>query len=501
MLPRSLKKVSFGQLLIPARGATAVNVSNSESLKPYDEIPTVSDRDWPVVGHLPSLMKKGVAQHWKRLMEMKQDHVPEEINMIRLNLPAMNPANGRVQYIFDPQDVETVYRNDGQYPDRGGGFDVLKLIRERRPDLFGETTGVVMEEGPRWHDIRKRIQQDMMRPKSAMFYIKEISEVAKEFVEYVRRNRDAEGCNKEDFLESVHKYAFESISIIAIDTKMGCLRENPDPVMLQKLEVGQKIINIFPKLLFTVPTWNFSPPRWNPIFREAEDVFSEYADFISEKVKAAVKKIQHKIENTDLDDVSVLEKLIIRNGPNSPIPFVNAFDMVTAGIDTTGNTLGFFLYNLALNPEAQQKLREEISQFEDTLTEKELGKMRYFRACLRETFRTLPTIGSMSRVVPHDISLKGYHIPAGTMIAWSWEVLARDKRYFPDPEVFRPERWLDGSNIHPFSSLQFSYGVRSCVGKRFAELEMILCLAHLLKHFKVEWAGNGPVETNFVFNL
>jgi cytochrome P450 len=45
--------------------------------------------------------------------------------------------------------------------------------------------------------------------------------------------------------------------------------------------------------------------------------------------------------------------MILKNGPNSPIPYVMAFDMVIAGIDTTGNTLAFLLYNLAKNPDKQ----------------------------------------------------------------------------------------------------------------------------------------------------
>ena len=325
-------------------------------------------------------------------------------HMIRFNMPAMNPG-GKFVMVFDPSIMEAIFRNEGPYPYRGGSFDSVRVIRERRPDIFGETVGAFIEEGPKWLEVRRKIQQDMMRPKSAMFYVNDTQRVAKDFVQYVRRIRDEKMVNSnEDFLDSFHKYAFEAISLIAINTRMGCFDENPDPVMLHKLEVGQQMISLFPKLMFSVPTWNYSPPRWNPIFRQVEDLFGEYADFIHEKVQAAVAKIKEKVndEEVDLEELSVLEKLIIKNGPNSAIPFVNAFDMIIAGIDTTGNTLGFLLYNLARNPQVQENLRAEVMQFGDDLTEKDLAKMKYFRLCLKESFRVTPTVGGNSRILPND---------------------------------------------------------------------------------------------------
>ena len=58
-------------------------------------------------------------------------------------------------------------------------------------------------------------------------------------------------------------------------------------------------------------------------------------------------------------DMSVLEKFIDRNGADSPIPSIMASDMLLAGIETTGNTLGFLLYNLATNPNKQAGLGKD----------------------------------------------------------------------------------------------------------------------------------------------
>ena len=62
-----------------------------------------------------------------------------------------------------------------------------------------------------------------MRPKSAMFYLNSLQDISKEFVEYVKRERDSDGI-KGNFLDDMHRLGFESISFVALDTKMGSLK-------------------------------------------------------------------------------------------------------------------------------------------------------------------------------------------------------------------------------------------------------------------------------------
>ena len=66
---------------------------------------------------------------------------------------------------------------------------------------------------------------------------------------------------------------------------------------------------------------------------------------------------------------------------------------------------------------------------------------------------------------------------------------------------FIPERWFRESkgNIHPFANLPFSFGPRGCVGRRFAELEIQLLTVKLVQNFKIEWAGERPLEMNWRF--
>jgi len=125
---------------------------------------------------------------------------------------------------------------------------------------------------------------------------------------------------------------------------------------------------------------------------------------------------------------------IIKNGPKSPIPYIMAFDLVFAGIDTTGNTLSFLIYNLSRNQDKQEKLRKEIQSFgRSVLTVQDVGQMPYFKACLQESFRLSPTLNSLIRVLPQDSVIGGHKIPAGMLNAFllllslklEWEALVK----------------------------------------------------------------------------
>ncbi|XP_058156089.1 sterol 26-hydroxylase, mitochondrial-like isoform X3 [Dasypus novemcinctus] len=78
-----------------------------------------------------------------------------------------------------------------------------------------------------------------------------------------------------------------------------------------------------------------------------------------------------------------------------------------------------------------------------------------------------------------------------TQFVFCHYVISRDPSTFPEPESFQPSRWLRKSQPgavgvqHPFGSLPFGYGVRACLGRRIAELEMQLLLARLIQKYQV----------------
>lgn len=483
----------------------------AEDVKPYEAIPTPSNVSLPLLGQMQVVLKKpaGFGQAWKTFLELKKKYVPDDVSMLRLHLPLFNEITGKVVILFDPVDVETVYRHEGKYPNRGNGFHALRIIRSRRPDVFEETTGLLTEEGESWQSIRSKVQQDLMRPKSAMYFVDKLQVVSDDFVKYIKVARsEKDNSLGDDVLPHIYRFALESISLIALDTRIGCLEKEMDSELNKVFNGIAFFVDAFPELLTRIPTWKFFNPRWNKLFRDTEDNFSLALDYTKSRIDDAKKRIEDHNrtksddEDPDKNEVSVLEKLILRNGNNSLVPVVMAVDMMFAGIDTTGNTTAFLLYHLATNPEKQEALRRECQQLGEHLTAKDLSKARYLNACLKESLRMTPTIAAFGRMIPEDIVVRGYTIPKDTFVMWSAEIFGRDQTIFDNPEVFRPERWLvdeEGNkpDINPYAVRQFSKGPRMCIGKRFAELEIQLVIHKLMHNFRVEHIGE-KLETKQV---
>lgn len=170
------------------------------------------------------------------------------------------------------------------------------------------------------------------------------------------------------------------------------------------------------------------------------------------------------------------------------------------------------LYNLATNPDKQEILRKEafriLPERNSRLTNDSLNKIQYTRASLKESLRLNAVTTGHSRSAGQDLVLKGYQIPKGTIIAYPSVAITESEQYFTRPTEFIPERWIRGADIevqdkkmsNPFIFLPFGFGPRSCIGRRFAEMENFATILRILREFKIEY-HYGPIEykNGFVF--
>jgi cytochrome P450 len=167
-----------------------------------------------------------------------------------------------------------------------------------------------------------------------------------------------------------------------------------------------------------------------------------------------------------------------------------------AGHETTAIALSWTLLLLAKNPEAEAKLRAEIAGLGDRLPgAADLHRLPFTEAVVKEGLRMYPPAYVIGREALADCELGGWRCEAKTTIYFAPWVLHRDARYFPDPERFRPERWLDGSTakLTKYAYIPFGGGPRICIGERFAMMEGVLVLATILRRARLEMAGADPV--------
>ena len=188
---------------------------NRDGLKSFEEIPSLP-RGLPYVGNFIRLSDKphGWEHFHENLLKHKEAADTENVGILRGHSRIINPEDpegGKFVFVFHPEDLAKAYRHEGKYPSRGLTLDELKRWREQRPDIFRDTTGVLLESGERWHRVRSLVQQDMMRPKSALFYVNEIQHVAEDFVEYIDRKRrtSPDGVTVTDLLPDLYKYGLE----------------------------------------------------------------------------------------------------------------------------------------------------------------------------------------------------------------------------------------------------------------------------------------------------
>jgi len=161
--------------------------------------------------------------------------------------------------------------------------------------------------------------------------------------------------------------------------------------------------------------------------------------------------------------------------------------LLFAGHETLTSAIASFCLLLAQNPDVMAKVRAEQQQFPATepLTLEQLKEMTYLEQVLREVLRLVPPVAGVFRTVINACEFGGYEIPKG------WNVLSgitqthQDSQLYPEPERFDPDRFSLERSPKPFSYVPFGGGLRDCLGKEFARLEMKLFAAKMIRDF--EW--------------
>lgn len=157
------------------------------------------------------------------------------------------------------------------------------------------------------------------------------------------------------------------------------------------------------------------------------------------------------------------------------------------GYETSAATLTFLAYNLACNPEVQEKLIQEI----DSVVEKSeqlsydlIGEMKYLDRVVSETLRLQPPVIRAERTAVENYKIKNSDITVtkGMIVGFCIYAMHHDPEFYPEPEKFDPDRFLPENANHPaYAYLPFGAGPRHCLGMRFALMEIKLCIANALR--------------------
>ncbi|WP_394828822.1 cytochrome P450 [Pendulispora albinea] len=163
--------------------------------------------------------------------------------------------------------------------------------------------------------------------------------------------------------------------------------------------------------------------------------------------------------------------------------------LMLAGHETTASALTWAIQVIATDPVVQARLTQEVDMVlgDRTPTFADVPKLPYTLAVFKETLRMYPPVYLNGREPMVDTQLDRYAIPAGTLIFLNIYGTHRRPEVYPDPDVFRPERFLgDGEKQLPRGAyLPFGEGPRVCAGNHFALMEGQLVLARLWQRCKL----------------
>ncbi|TVU46275.1 hypothetical protein EJB05_05801, partial [Eragrostis curvula] len=165
-------------------------------------------------------------------------------------------------------------------------------------------------------------------------------------------------------------------------------------------------------------------------------------------------------------------------------------EIFSAGSETSSTTLEWAMSELVRNPRVMQKAQAEVREAfkgKHKLSEADMEKLSYLPLVIKETMRLhIPVPFLLPRVCRETCRVMGYDIPEGTKVLINAWAIARDDKYWDDPEVFKPERF-ETSNVDfkgaDFEFIPFGAGRRMCPGMALGLVNMELALASLLYHF------------------
>ncbi len=369
----------------------------------------------------------------------------------------------------------------------------------RRPAKLGEIAremklkpGVFNAEGAQWY-AQRRMVMAAFSPSHVRAYFPLLLSVAQRL--QGRWQKAAVAHQPIDLQADLMRFTVDAIAGLAFGAETNTL-ESDDDIIQHHLD------KIFPALFRRVnsllPYW-----RWFKLARDRDlersiEVVSQAIDGFIAQARARIQQDPARVTQP----TNLLEAMIVAaDQPDSGVSDAdvagNVMTMLLAGEDTTANTLAWAIHLLHRNPDtlrqAQQEAQAVVGRDLSQLTMDHMAQLPYLEAVCHETMRLKPVAPFRVVQALQDTVVAEVAVPKNTII---WGVSrhdALDAAHFPEPEKFRPERWLEADAAAASHakrvSTPFGAGPRVCPGRYLALVEMKLALATLLSQFHIDDVG------------
>nr|CAD7448682.1 unnamed protein product [Timema bartmani] len=409
-----------------------------------------------------------------------------------------------IMLIRDPEVIKQVFvKNFTSFMDRH--LDINEKVNPVEENLF-------FMKGEKWRWLRSKLTPTFSSGKLKMMF-QVLTECASEMNTYVESIASKQ--ESIEMRELFAQYNTEIIGSCAFGIKFNTIN-NPksefraigrtifDQSFFQMMK--GLIITIFPGLAkcFTFTIFDLKTSRF--FRRIVEDTIAHREkneisrkDFLQLLIQLK-KKGYVTEDSTQLKEDAYLYYKIGDEGSSVRKEFeltdgllaAQCFVFFLAGFETSSAVASFCMYELALNPDIQERVREEVDavlkEHNGAITYEAVQKMGYLGRVVDETLRKYPTIPILERKCtrPFTFPETDYVMEKGAKLSIPSYAIQHDPQYYPDPERFDPERFTEEAkqSRHPFTYLPFGEGPRICIGMRFALMQIKVGLVSLLSKYK-----------------
>ncbi|KAL3473182.1 cytochrome P450, partial [Aspergillus californicus] len=313
----------------------------------------------------------------------------------------------------------------------------------------------------------------------------------------------------ENYVKAIERYSVSVVSCVGFGRRVDKMDDIVAQMALKFMEgvdfaiPGQFLMESVPQLL-RMPRLLY--PLASRVLENNRKVASFFSCLSREAASSSSSSSSHTAPRQSFS-ASLIQESDKGGLVDEEIAFLTG-NLIGGGVDTTSSTTISFIFAMCAFPDVQQKAHAEITaavegdRMPDFSDEPNLP---YCRAlvdeCLR--WRTVTILGGIPHAPIQDDVYRGYTIPKGTWIAGNMWSIHRNPRDFPDPDQFRPERFLDDRRPFPTKKghSAFGWGRRQCSGQPLAEQGLFLTFSRLLWAFEMRPAldSTGKEEKLDIF--
>ncbi|XP_026333440.1 cytochrome P450 4C1-like [Hyposmocoma kahamanoa] len=393
----------------------------------------------------------------------------------------------RVVYIYNPSDIEVVLSHS-------------KNIDKARPYKFlipWLGTGLLISTGSKWF-TRRKILTPTFHFNILKNFATVIEEKSRNLVSRLKQHQ-----NEVDVFSVISDFTLDTICETAMGIQLDHDKSKATVEYKSAIhEIGRLIMERLTRFWLHNDFVYMMLPVGQQFNKALNKVLSFADNVISERKKQKItgeNSIAIDEDNFGKKRRVALLDLLLEVESKGEINLegireeVNTF--MFEGHDTTATALTFGLMLIADHNEVQEQIYEECQRiFGDSdriASMADLAEMKYLEAVLKETLRLYPSVPYMGRETTEDFMMGDIFVKRGSGIGIHSYDLHRREDLFPEPEKFKPERFLNDESRHPYAYIPFSAGPRNCIGQRFAMQEMKCVLSEICRNFKLEPKQKG----------